>query len=117
MALSGQPLADGTLEKSLITNFELLNLVPTYPKSTRQQTASSDDRPPPPLPLFGSGRQGNSDNHESIKSGTGEDPTATKWRRVGYVSGTSVHLDTIVWPGGDIVVSGTKVLTQSNNLN
>jgi len=45
------------------------------------------------------------------------DPTATKWRRVGYVSGTSVHLDTIVWPGGDIVVSGTKVLTQSNNLN
>lgn len=34
------------------------------------------------------------------------EPELTKWRRVGLVSGTNVHLDTIVWPGGDIVVSG-----------
>lgn len=31
---------------------------------------------------------------------------ATKWRHVGSISGTNVQLDTIVWPGGDIVVSG-----------
>lgn len=34
------------------------------------------------------------------------DENPTKWRRVGLVSGRNVHLDTIVWPGGDIVVSG-----------
>lgn len=37
----------------------------------------------------------------------------TKWRRVGLVSGTNVHLDTIVWPGGDIVVSGNTVTLSS----
>lgn len=30
----------------------------------------------------------------------------SKWRRVGSVSGSTVRLDTIIWPGGDIVVSG-----------
>lgn len=33
----------------------------------------------------------------------------SKWRRVGSVSGSAVRLDTIIWPGGDIVVSGECV--------
>lgn len=33
----------------------------------------------------------------------------SKWRRVGSVSGSTVRLDTIIWPGGDIVVSGECV--------
>ncbi|KAJ6625678.1 Glutamate receptor ionotropic, NMDA 3A, partial [Pseudolycoriella hygida] len=37
----------------------------------------------------------------------------TKWRRVGTVSGHHVHLDTIVWPGGDIVVSGLSARARS----
>lgn len=41
---------------------------------------------------------------------TNSEPELTKWRRVGLVSGTNVHLDTIVWPGGDIVVSGMKYI-------
>uniref|UniRef100_A0A182WKC6 Ionotropic glutamate receptor C-terminal domain-containing protein n=1 Tax=Anopheles minimus TaxID=112268 RepID=A0A182WKC6_9DIPT len=32
--------------------------------------------------------------------------TTTKWRRVGLITGRSVHLDTIIWPGGDVTVSG-----------
>lgn len=32
---------------------------------------------------------------------------------MGHVSGRSVHLDTIVWPGGDIVVSGVSTRARS----
>lgn len=38
---------------------------------------------------------------------------ARKWRRVGLVSGRDVRLDTIVWPGGDIVVSGVATQARS----
>lgn len=40
-------------------------------------------------------------------------PGTTKWRRVGLVSGRSVHLDTIIWPGGDIFVSGLSARARS----
>lgn len=91
LALSGQRLDDGNIEKSLTTHFELLNLVP--------------DNSQKPIKSFYNqrqfdGEQSNDPEHE-------ENPT--KWRRVGLVSGRNVHLDTIVWPGGDIVVSGNII--------
>lgn len=36
-----------------------------------------------------------------------------KWRRVGSVLGKEVQLDSIVWPGGDIVVSGLTAQARS----
>lgn len=84
ITLSGEKLADGTLEKPLTTHFEILNLVPTQQK-----------------PII---KKENTENHQQIYKN--KISGSTKWRRVGLVSGTSVQLDTIVWPGGDIVVSG-----------
>jgi glutamate receptor ionotropic, NMDA 3A len=95
LALAGQKLPDGIVEKALITHFELLNLVPTFIKPIKQTRN-----------YF----------HEH-KYDTGGDPTVasggTKWRRVGLVSGKNVHLDTIVWPGGDIVVSGLSARSRT----
>lgn len=31
-----------------------------------------------------------------------------KWKRVGFVSGRSVRLDTIIWPGGDLSVAAVS---------
>ena len=82
MALSGKFLAGGTTEKALISNFEILNLVPTSNKVDVQQHQKQRDemnKPPtimPPKP---------------------DNPESTKWRRVGLVLGRKVHLDTIVW--------------------
>jgi ionotropic glutamate receptor NMDA 3A len=77
LALSGSPLLDGFPEKPLISHFELLNLVPNPVKS------------------------GLTYDSKLVVNGA-----VSRWRRVGLVSGRNVHLDTIVWPGGDIVVSG-----------
>ena len=35
------------------------------------------------------------------------------WRQVGKVIGRSAHLDTIVWPGGDLVASALSARTRS----
>lgn len=35
-------------------------------------------------------------------------PTNLKWKRVGMVSGRSVRLDTIIWPGGDLSVAAVS---------
>lgn len=35
------------------------------------------------------------------------------WRQVGKVTGRSAHLDTIVWPGGDLVASALSARTRS----
>lgn len=43
---------------------------------------------------------------ELTKSSIDSRNSSLRWRRVGLVSASSVRLDTIVWPGGDIVVSG-----------
>lgn len=79
-ALSGKNVPGGMVEKPLVSNFEILNLVPVVSKISgrNKEIVRKDDRT----------------------------PTGTKWRRVGLVLGKKVHLDTIVWPGGDIVVSG-----------
>lgn len=88
ITLSGEKLSDGTLEKPLTTHFEILNLVPIQQK-----------------PII---KKENTENHQQIYKN--KNTGSTKWRRVGLISGTSVQLDTIVWPGGDIVVSGTSTL-------
>ena len=72
MALSGRNLPGTMPEKALISNFEILNLVPT----TSQQKQRGDKKPPTMMP---------------------PSPESTKWRRVGLVLGRKVHLDTIVW--------------------
>lgn len=77
---------DGTerLDKSLVANFEILNLVPNSDKSK-----------------------------EATKDGPAPEQDRLKWRSVGRISGRSVQLDTIVWPGGDIVVSGLSAQARS----
>lgn len=35
------------------------------------------------------------------------------WRQVGRVTGRIAHLDTIVWPGGDLVASALSARTRS----
>lgn len=45
-----------------------------------------------------------------------EQNEATRWRRVGLVTGSAVRLDTIVWPGGDIIVSGEPAADESIRL-
>lgn len=64
------------MEKALISNFEILNLVPTYNKADMN---------------------GNRDNMMKSSTITQSNPESTKWRRVGLVLGRKVHLDTIVW--------------------
>lgn len=102
LVLAGEKLPDGTQEKALITHFELLNLVPihkkipTHPLKSTQESHSADFY-----------RQQSEDEANSYNS------DLTKWRRVGLVSGSTVHLDTIVWPGGDIVVSGLAARARS----
>ncbi|KAG5670729.1 hypothetical protein PVAND_000973 [Polypedilum vanderplanki] len=88
LALSGKSQNGGNVEKekALISNFEILNLVPSYSKVEE----SKNDMKSPQT-----------------------DPVSTKWRRVGLVLGRKVHLDTIVWPGGDIVVSGLSARARS----
>ncbi|XP_055687535.1 uncharacterized protein LOC129792482 isoform X2 [Lutzomyia longipalpis] len=87
LAMSGNILVDGTTEKPLVTHFEILNLVPSDMKLRQSPEYRTDSE------------------HE--------DDGGRKWRRVGLVSGTDVHLDTIVWPGGDIVVSGLSARPRS----
>lgn len=71
LTLSGRSMPGGPIvEKSLVSNFELLNLVPAYDQQQKRQRESAGKR----------------DGSES-----------TKWRRVGLVLGRKVHLDTIVW--------------------
>uniref|UniRef100_A0A182M2L0 Ionotropic glutamate receptor C-terminal domain-containing protein n=1 Tax=Anopheles culicifacies TaxID=139723 RepID=A0A182M2L0_9DIPT len=103
-ALSGFPIASGFIEKSLVSHFEMLNLVPTTRQSS--STPKGDyhaDR--------GEGTRyvNPSVNGTAAGSGMGSSAgttTTTKWRRVGLITGRSVHLDTIIWPGGDVTVSG-----------
>lgn len=124
LALSGRSIYNGISETALTTNFELLNLVPGdhpyYSKMNDNQAFSSGkaataDNPPhqrvkrsstPPTP-----KPTTNANAENVTTST------TKWRRVGLVSAASVRLDTIVWPGGDIVVSGRIICKNHRNLN
>uniref|UniRef100_A0A182IRC4 Uncharacterized protein n=1 Tax=Anopheles atroparvus TaxID=41427 RepID=A0A182IRC4_ANOAO len=113
-ALSGFPIASGFIEKSLVSHFEILNLVPT----TRQSSSSSKADHTGASQADGGRYYGTSANG-TASAGSGmagartakatNTGTATKWRRVGLITGRSVHLDTIIWPGGDVTVSGVYV--------
>ncbi|CRK95065.1 CLUMA_CG008543, isoform A [Clunio marinus] len=99
LALSGRTLPGGTMEKNLISNFEILNLVPTQSKARMQQQHQR--------------KKNELKKNSNLMSSKSENPESTKWRRVGLVLGRKVHLDTIVWPGGDIVVSGLSTRARS----
>lgn len=104
LALSGKPIYNGISETALTTNFELLNLVPSdhpyHSKTSDNQSFSTKSTP-------------QTAHHKVKRSASNANAanviSSTKWRRVGLVSASSVRLDTIVWPGGDIVVSGRMI--------
>lgn len=84
LALSGKTLPGTLLEKHLISNFEILNLVPTYNKVDEHQSANNN-------------RDEMSRKPTMTPTAKAESAESTKWRRVGLVFGRKVHLDTIVW--------------------
>lgn len=58
-------------------------------------------------------QQTGTDSESNPRDIKGSKSGLTKWRRVGLITGTNVRLDTIVWPGGDIVVSGLSARPRS----
>ena len=92
LSLSGKNLPGGMVEKPLISNFEILNLVPSSNNKMEEQQHKET---------------------QMRKQQKNERNEGTKWRRVGLVLGRKVHIDTIVWPGGDIVVSGLSARARS----
>lgn len=83
-ALLGE--SDPLFKTTLTSQFEILNLVPMDIKHDEKMRLE---------PYF-----------ERLRFEPNFESTARKWRRVGLITGKQVQLDTIVWPGGDIVVSG-----------
>uniref|UniRef100_A0A6P7F4M4 Glutamate receptor ionotropic, NMDA 3A-like n=1 Tax=Diabrotica virgifera virgifera TaxID=50390 RepID=A0A6P7F4M4_DIAVI len=69
------------VDKSLVANFEILNLVPD-PSIYANKSETVSDIP------------------SSLSN--------VKWKRVGMVSGRAVRLDTIIWPGGDLSVAAVS---------
>lgn len=116
LALSGRSIYNGISETALTTNFELLNLVPGdhpyYSKmndnqaSPSKSTTTADNPPHHKVKRASTPTQTPATTTTTINANVENVTSTTKWRRVGLVSASSVRLDTIVWPGGDIVVSG-----------
>lgn len=105
--MSGQRTTEGYVEKSLTTHFELLNLVPDNQHHRPSKSFYNQQQ-------FDGAHTFDTPNRASeATDGRGDQIPPTKWRRVGLVSGRNVHLDTIVWPGGDIVVSGLSARARS----
>lgn len=105
LALSGRPIYNGISEQALTTNFELLNLVPgDHPYHSKVNDNQG---------FFSISNDKNAHNKKKRSATNAKNANVsseTKWRRVGLVSATTVQLNTIVWPGGDIVVSGKVIL-------
>ncbi|XP_045475603.1 uncharacterized protein LOC123681313 isoform X2 [Harmonia axyridis] len=79
-----QEIGVDKVDKSLVANFEILNLISEKTtKETNNSTINNKGE---------TGRNSTQQNH-------------VRWKRVGLVSGRSVRLDTIVWPGGDLSIS------------
>ncbi|KAJ3643371.1 hypothetical protein Zmor_026086 [Zophobas morio] len=78
-----QEIGVDKVDKSLVANFEILNLVPE--RSTKEIDPFSN-------------------RSESVEPSS----SSVKWKRVGMVSGRSVRLDTIIWPGGDLSVAAVS---------
>uniref|UniRef100_A0A182TBW9 Receptor ligand binding region domain-containing protein n=1 Tax=Anopheles maculatus TaxID=74869 RepID=A0A182TBW9_9DIPT len=86
-ALSGFPIASGFIEKSLVSHFEMLNLVPIarQSSSTPKGDYSTGER-------VDGGRYASASVNGTAASGMGNTAatgTATKWRRVGLITGRS----------------------------
>lgn len=90
LALSGKTLPGVVVEKALISNFEILNLVPTHNKVEEHPSGNN---------VRNNNRDETSRKSPTMMPNVKSDSTAesTKWRRVGLVLGRKVHLDTIVW--------------------
>lgn len=115
LALTGQSV-HGSIETALTATFELLNLVPADKLNPLKSAYNKEkyDRHRSKSNGGGGGRANTTerDNNKrlAITLTTSDNSEGlTKWRRVGSVSGSAVRLDTIIWPGGDIVVSGKCV--------
>lgn len=111
LALSGRPIYNGISEQALTTNFELLNLVssdhPYHSKINDNQPFQSKSTTTTTTTHHKAKRSASSTTTKTTTSTKGANVISTpKWRRVGLVSASSVQLNTIVWPGGDVVVSG-----------
>ncbi|KAL3268123.1 hypothetical protein HHI36_007250 [Cryptolaemus montrouzieri] len=84
-----QEIGVDKVDKSLVANFEILNLVPDL--ITKEiENHNMNNR------------------SEIVKNSTQHQQPRAKWKRVGLVSGRSVRLDTIVWPGGDLSVAAVS---------
>ncbi|XP_044755269.1 uncharacterized protein LOC123314202 isoform X2 [Coccinella septempunctata] len=79
-----QEIGVDKVDKSLVANFEILNLISE--KTSRDTTNTSVNG-----------------KTETARNNTQQN--RVRWKRVGLVSGRSVRLDTIVWPGGDLSVA------------
>lgn len=103
----------GSIETALTATFELLNSVPVD-KLNPLKSANNQEKYD--RSAAGDGVDGGAAEHDYNKrpadtsSPPDDDEVLSKWRRVGSVSASSVRLDTIIWPGGDIVVSGESCL-------
>ncbi|XP_055306714.1 glutamate receptor ionotropic, NMDA 3A-like isoform X2 [Sitodiplosis mosellana] len=111
LALSGRPIYNGVSEQALTTNFELLNLVPSdhpyHLKISDNQLFQSKSSSTTTASFTAHHKAKRSTSTTTTTTTKGANVISTpRWRRVGLVSASSVQLDTIVWPGGDIVVSG-----------
>lgn len=113
--MTGQSV-HGSIETALTATFELLNLVPADKLNPLKSAYNKEkyDRHRSKSGGGGGGRANATerDNNKrlAVTLTTSENSEGlTKWRRVGSVSGSAVRLDTIIWPGGDIVVSGECV--------
>ncbi|KAL5287110.1 GRIN3A family protein [Megaselia abdita] len=132
-AMAGEKQTDGSYENSLIANFELINLVPDDSSSTTTTSTSSKSSPSQSHNYDNNHHQNHlvqDDNHKILyqqqqqqltdedtlirrRGPRKSDNKLTKWRRVGMIAGRDVQLDTIVWPGGDIVVSGLSARSRT----
>ncbi|PNF41769.1 hypothetical protein B7P43_G03443, partial [Cryptotermes secundus] len=88
-ALAGRRVSEvgDKVDRSLVASFDILNLVP-------EKSATDYD-----------GTLG-------VNEPEG-DNAAVSWKSVGEVTGRAVRLDTIVWPGGELVVAGLSARARS----
>ncbi|KAJ9601165.1 hypothetical protein L9F63_000685, partial [Diploptera punctata] len=80
--------AGDKVDKSMVASFDILNLVP--------EKSNTDY-----------------DNNNVGANDSEGESVAVTWKQVGEVTGRTVRLDTIVWPGGDLVVAGLSARARS----
>ncbi|PSN52890.1 hypothetical protein C0J52_03006 [Blattella germanica] len=100
----------GTDDKALVASFDILNLVP------EKSTADYDSTPTTTTTTTNNPATGESEG-KSVRlcytTAARDESVAVAWKPVGEVTGRAVRLDTIVWPGGDLVVAGLSARARS----